>query len=55
MTLYSATSKPGDLAGAINNSPHVNYYMIGYAGLTVLLILLGLCKSTFLEGGGLYQ
>ena len=50
MTLYNATYRPGELAGAINNSPHVNYYMIGYAGLTAMLMLTGLCKSTFPEG-----
>ena len=45
MTLYDAVYEPGELAGAINDSPHVDYYIIGYAGLTVLLILLGLAKG----------
>ena len=52
MTLYNATYKLEELAGAINDSPHVNYYTIGYAGLTALVVLTGLGKCTFSEGGG---
>ena len=46
MTLYNTTYEPGELAGAINDSPNVDYYLMGYAGLTVLLILVGLVRGT---------
>ncbi|KAF0311378.1 Multidrug resistance-associated protein 5 [Amphibalanus amphitrite] len=45
MTLYNVTYDPGELAGAINDSPHVDYYILGYAGVTLLLILIGLIRT----------
>ncbi|KAF0311377.1 Multidrug resistance-associated protein 5 [Amphibalanus amphitrite] len=44
MTLYNVTYDPGELAGAINDSPHVDYYILGYAGVTLLLVLIGLVR-----------
>ena len=46
MTQYNATYDPGELAGAINDSPDVNYYIMGYAGITLLLVFLGFVRST---------
>ena len=47
MTRYNVTYDPGELAGAINDSPHVDLYMIGYAGLTLGLILVGSARGKF--------
>ena len=46
MTQYNVTYDQGELAGAINDSPHLDLYMIGYVGLTLVLVLTGAVRST---------
>ena len=47
MTQFNVTYNPGELAGTINDNPHVDFYMIGYAGLTLGFILIGSTRGKF--------